>query len=84
MQPIYDTYAPALYGLILKVENNESEACVILQRVFIEHAKNSTNQLTIFVQLVRCMVKVLLEQNKINRQQIGSLIKSSMVPTIAY
>jgi hypothetical protein len=72
----YDKYAPALYGVLLKVIPDNAVASDLLEKVFIEHACTEGSGFPTFIQLYRCMIKQLLERHLIHPRDVRCLFSA--------
>ncbi|HUR11209.1 MAG TPA: hypothetical protein VM012_07560 [Flavitalea sp.] len=74
---MYVKYAPALYGIILKLEPRQEHACLILQRSFVRISKDFHDYDHTTTALFPWMVGITLKECKsvISTQQINLLEK---------
>jgi hypothetical protein len=72
----YDKYAPALYGVLLKVIPDNEVACDLLEKIFIEHDCAEATNFPTFIQLYRCMIKQLIERHLIHPRDVRRLFSA--------
>lgn len=59
----YDIFAPSLFGMLFKIIPDKKIAFEKLIKVFDEEPCTKLSNYRPFVQLTRCMIKILIEQN---------------------
>ena len=66
----YDIFAPALFGILLKIIPDKKIASELLEKIFVEDACTKLNKFSPFIQLIRCMIKILIEERYVTSAEM--------------